>query len=642
MFCVTATSAHSELIPQNRLTDWSPGVKSGVPGGIPNRTRLVNVAEAPYGADRTGALDAAPAIQRAINDAQPEDVIYIPPGTYRLDSQINISHGTDNVTIRGAGPNVTVLRPKQACIAFGASDGWNFPYPAVEATGGLSKGSTAITIKDATPFSVGALIQIAFRDQNDDAAIIAGAVPVFGVGGWDPTRSLRRQITRVVGKNDQTLTIHPAIYHSPDANLSGAKVSVALLQHDRVGIEDFAIDCADATAVFPILLQHAFGCWIKNVKVSNIANYGIGVMDSLQCEVRRCEIRDRRVGGSNGAALLVNTVSGSLLEDNILYNVFPLVEVNHGSSGNVFAYNLCENPSIAGVVYMGIDTNHGPHNAFNLYEGNVSPNLMADGYFGGCSEDAVYRNWFHGTCADGSAKTFTLSLKRFTRNYSLLGNVLGRSGLTQGAINYGEPNIGNGMSKGTAKPSQGTFWADWRATGTLNQRVSDSEGSLVLERGSIAAAQLFTIRWGDGSLYRTYTAQVDSASVINLTGGSGSPLPAQGTSVAIFMQPAGYQEMDLDVQTSTIEKGNFVFGNSGTGGTVSSLGADTLAPSLFRASKPHWFGDLAWPPFDPAFPSAAGYDRIPAGYRFIHGTNPPGITEGTPPKAPSNLKLLTE
>ncbi len=73
----------SDLIPAERLTDWTPGVMVGVPGGIPtDRTHLIDVTQAPYRADKTGATDAQPAIQKAITDAREKDVVYLPAGTY--------------------------------------------------------------------------------------------------------------------------------------------------------------------------------------------------------------------------------------------------------------------------------------------------------------------------------------------------------------------------------------------------------------------------------------------------------------------------------------------------------------------------------------------------------------------------------
>ena len=46
-----------------------------------------------------------------------------------------------------------------------------------------------------------------------------------------------------------------------------------------------------------------------------------------------------------------------------------------------------------------------------------------------------------------------------------------------------------------------------------------------------------------------------------------------------------------------------------------------IPPSLYLASKPSWFGNLTWPPFDSARPGAAPRTNIPAGARFANGAN---------------------
>src|SRR5688572_28981408 len=57
----------ADIIPADRRTNWTPGVYVGVPGGIPtNRTRRIDVTAPPYNADKTGATDARPAIQAAL------------------------------------------------------------------------------------------------------------------------------------------------------------------------------------------------------------------------------------------------------------------------------------------------------------------------------------------------------------------------------------------------------------------------------------------------------------------------------------------------------------------------------------------------------------------------------------------------
>jgi hypothetical protein len=48
----------------------------------------------------------------------------------------------------------------------------------------------------------------------------------------------------------------------------------------------------------------------------------------------------------------------------------------------------------------------------------------------------------------------------------------------------------------------------------------------------------------------------------------------------------------------------------------------TLPNSYYLASKPSWFGNLPWPPYSPASPTADAITNIPAGYRFTFGRDP--------------------
>ncbi|MDE2041362.1 MAG: fibronectin type III domain-containing protein, partial [Patescibacteria group bacterium] len=94
----------ADLIPSSRTVDWTPGVSVGVPGGIPhyplsqplnvvvNGTTIatipvgktIDVTQAPYNADPTDTVDATAAINQAIQDASPGDVVYMPAGKYLI------------------------------------------------------------------------------------------------------------------------------------------------------------------------------------------------------------------------------------------------------------------------------------------------------------------------------------------------------------------------------------------------------------------------------------------------------------------------------------------------------------------------------------------------------------------------------
>jgi len=544
-----------EVIPGERKVDWTPGVTVGVPGGIPtDRTHLIDVTKSPYHADNAGATDAQKAIQAAVDAASKGDVVYLPAGSYELASGLSLRKS--GITIRGAGSKTLVRCVGKSGFAYvGANSDyqWNWPKGGNTITAGLSKGSTRIAVPDTSAFPVGHIVRISVA--NDPT------LPVVSVLGFP---NLRGQMTRVTGKDDTTLAIFPPLYGDYGGGKLPARVNAARAQGNFTGIEDMTIDCKQTTGAYAIWLEQCYGSWVKNVKCRFARAYHIFLYDCLNCEVRHCWLDELNHTGPNGAGLLVEKSSACLVEDNIVYKAFPHIEVNHGSSGNVFAYNFCENNYTFGIMGCSIDCNHGAHNAYDLYEGNIASVFQCDGYHGSASEITVFRNWFHATCDTSEPKTDQfgrcISLNRFSRNISVVGNILGRTGLAyvydngdQGTsyarryiYNLGLPNMGNGGFRGYAPP--------WK----------DPIGSK----------------------------------------------PGRG----------GFQELDRDLAHSTLRKGNWNAKDAGVP-LCESLGAETLPKSLFRSKKPEWFGKLSWPPFDPSRPNQS-YDAIPAGCRFQHGADP--------------------
>src|SRR6266571_6957410 len=87
----------TEVIDVGRRIDWS---QAGVPGGIPNRANGTCATLDP-GAT---AADITTAIAACNNG-----VVYLNAGTYALSSGITF-RGASNVTLRGAGPDQTIVR----------------------------------------------------------------------------------------------------------------------------------------------------------------------------------------------------------------------------------------------------------------------------------------------------------------------------------------------------------------------------------------------------------------------------------------------------------------------------------------------------------------------------------------------------
>lgn len=560
--CLFVLACRGEIIPDARLFSWSPAVTVGVPGGIDRfavgganqRTNVINVTSAPYNADNSGVTNAATAIASAISAASSNDVVYLPAGTYRIDSTVNL--GTkDYVTMRGAGPSQTIIKCyDSAAVAISDAGGsdylWDWPtnaYVLESPTRGMT--NIVLSIEHTRP-PVDRVCEIRLMNSTN------AEMPVVSVSGYEYVRKVQ---VAVVGRTATNITIWPPLpFDLPEALQPRFVYQAQTALY--CGLEGLSVDMTNSTSTVGIGFTQTYGCWIKDVHVYNTLNYNISFGGSYRSEIRQCWGHTRRGQGSNGAALLFGRSSACLIEDNIFGANFPIIEVNSGSCQNVFAYNYLYDSEVFGSAGVAIDSNHAPHNSFNLYEGNMSPNLQCDGYFGGASEDTVFRNWFTGEADDGGPRGLTLNLNRFTRNYSLVGNILGRANGTSYIYpelpisDWGMPNMGNFAWTGTAEPSTGDWWADW---GTA---------------------------------------------------------PGAG----------GFQELDKDVFNTLILLSNWNTEDGAVPAGEALDPEDVLPNSLFRSSRPDFFGAFTWPPFTPSTATVGSYSnlvpaRIPAQQAFLNG-----------------------
>ena len=571
-----AVCLRAELIPASRLTSWTPGVSVGVTGGIPtNRNTLIDVTKSPYNADKTGANDCTSAISSAIDAAvafNDGHVVYLPAGTYKMTGGITKS-GKNNFTIRGAG-DTTVINASGSANTFVL--GWSTDWGGgVAITNGLTAGSTVLTLANVTGLTVGQQLRI---DEQLDLTR-----PILDTNHDLSTWRVHAQTVRITNVNTgaNQVTISRGLLWTLQSGLSPQAHPMAYnVVATGIGIEDLKIDSVGSTASFTIWLEDVTQSWVKNVHFVNSYNYELYVLACSNFEVRHCYFDHLNGSGPSHSHLIVEQTSDSLIEDNIFYQASTHFMLNYGCSGNVFAANFMEDTTIGGGFGQSININHGAHNSYNLIEGNISCMVEDDGYFGGSSEQTIYRNWLHGVSPGatrgGLDSEPPLHMKRFGRNHNIVGNILGMTGKQYKAFDstspyssyyiLGYPNIGNDEYSGTASLINSAPWADWAA----------------------------------------YVAGT-------YTGGTG-----------------GFQEIDLDVAATATIKGNYNYKDAQIPASE-TLSGQTLANSLYRTSKPAFFGSLTWPAFDPTNVGTPSYDQIPAGYRYVHGIEPPGVGTTQPP-----------
>src|SRR3989442_10240604 len=87
----------SGILDTSRAIDWN---QAGVIGGIPNRTSICATLN-------PGATAAQ--INSAIASCPSGQVVFLNAGTYNLSSGITFYRSGHNITLRGAGPDQTIL-----------------------------------------------------------------------------------------------------------------------------------------------------------------------------------------------------------------------------------------------------------------------------------------------------------------------------------------------------------------------------------------------------------------------------------------------------------------------------------------------------------------------------------------------------
>lgn len=106
---LSPTNARGTILPPDRATLWNPGLMSV--GGITNRATIFTKLNAStYG---NGAQDASAAIQAALETCPAGQVVLLSAGTFTVNNFLLIHSA---VTLRGAGPGVTILQKTDGAL----------------------------------------------------------------------------------------------------------------------------------------------------------------------------------------------------------------------------------------------------------------------------------------------------------------------------------------------------------------------------------------------------------------------------------------------------------------------------------------------------------------------------------------------
>jgi hypothetical protein len=368
--------------------DWQG---AGV-GGIPART--TNCAVLTSSATVTQ-------INAALASCHSGQTVYLSAGTYSITGSIRIP---SNVTLRGAGANLTILN------ATGTSGGnvvnlgtGGPPYgtPTISITSGATAGSTSIVVSSTSGISVGTYLGIG-EINNSSYVTSSGSegVCTWCDNGWSSTGAYARgQVVQVTGVSGTTIKISPGLYGAYTNSPLVASFNSATVY---AGVENLQVYANHTGYNANFGMAGCAYCWIKGVESNYTDGDHVEVYWGYHDEVRDSYFSNAYLhtpGSHDSDVVLAIKTSASLVENNIIERTHAAIMLEWGAAGNVVAYNYTEgefDSSSTNVVQGGFD-DHGAHPQFNLLEGNVTTKFSQDSIWGSSSQSTYYRNWSIGT-----------------------------------------------------------------------------------------------------------------------------------------------------------------------------------------------------------------------------------------------------
>jgi hypothetical protein len=548
------------VLPADRTIDWS---QAGVPGGIPNRTVVcANLAAGSTGAQIQAALNACPATQ----------VVQLAAGTFNVNGGLTIP---SNVVLRGAGPKNTILN------AAGSNAGFlRFGMGATPAianstaiTGGATAKSTNLALQSAAGITVGSHLMVTQLNDPSYVSITTsnGSCTWCDGGiGWNGTR-VQGQIVEVTAVNGTSVTVSPGLY----VNYGLTPLATRLAMGAKgAGVEDLQVFMNNTGFTANFLMEGATGCWVKNVESNYTDGDHAKVLWSYRNEIRDSYFHDaftHSPGSTDADVFLANKTTGTLVENNQMRRMHSSVMLNWGAAGNVVAYNYIDHnfdENGTNTLFGGLNV-HGAHPMFNLWEGNIAPKLDADYFWGTSSHNVAFRNWFKGAA-------------------QVIGPLTGR-GPEQPATAY------------------------WTTQALAGVDIAQTARSYSLIGNVIGSERQKTVgTWTPLAVAPTERSYYTSNNSFGYTFGYAN-LSDSGDNSGNKAEPF----------TTAIIHGDYDFVKS-TFRWSPMITNQNLPGSFYRATKPSWFGTLAWPAFGPqtTMPAAAQVGSIPAKACYDSGKMP--------------------
>jgi hypothetical protein len=420
-------------LPSSRVITWQDEV--GVEGGIPTRSTVYQTLGVAGQISTYAQSVTASQINTALDNCPTGQVVYLNRGTYTLSESIVMP---SNKVLRGAGIDQTILEGGSigdfVLFSGGYTDTSSDSISNI--TSGATKGSTSITLENATAFPASGFVYV---DELNDTGIPVDPDGTGGTwtGGVYPTSSTRNWAVeyKITGKSGNVLYIDPPFVHDWTFTPRAINVSATYIQSS--GLEDLTIHNVTETNV-GVHLQGAANCWVKNVKIYNLGLYGIhSEYDAFRNTFQKIWFKGAINQYDSNRAYSIHFVTTSFsLVESCLFDHTANGVVIVSSTGNVFAYNYSigvHRTNNESSWFWSDYWTHGCNSAYNLYEGNTGNAQNWDAYFGGASYNTSYRNrWTSKDSTityDGTVQTISaIATSQYNYYTNSIGNVLGTSG----------------------------------------------------------------------------------------------------------------------------------------------------------------------------------------------------------------------
>lgn len=552
--------------------DWS---NTGIPGGVAAekaaQTQCGSTISAP---SSTSAILSA--LSSCGGSSGAHKYVKLGAGTFSINAQLlSIPSYTQ---LRGSGPTQTILNltgnnPTICSDTYGCAINLgttgDVGYSPLTVTAGATAGSTSMTLSSMTGVATGNYLIISETNAAWVSAAGGEGQCNWCDGSWTGNGNRARgQIVEITGVSGNVATISPALY--TDYTNTPTVVATTMTKYASISdLQVFDNDSYTSSDPVDISMNRCAYCYVQNVEQNYTAGDFLHITWGYRDEVRDSYFSNSflHAAGCCDAAVNVQYKSSAFkIENNIIERGHASMMMEWGSNGGVIGYNYemgaYHNPTtfVIGGVSM-----HGAHPQFILIEGNAMTAYYPDQVWGSSSHNTLFRNWIRGT---------TLTCPPYT----------------DGQRNTVNCASGSSQSKYSSIAAQIAHWSWYDnfvgdVLGSSQQQALGTVTAILNYPGSRNAFS--TLEW---NMSFGYGESNDDASGDGCAGGTA---PCHGT------QPA---------QTAFLYK-EYTFANTTSnctvGGNAGSCTA-SLPPSFYLASKPSWWGSLAWPSVGPDISGGAG------------------------------------